>query len=188
MLGATMDNNLAAPPSFNDPWSASSDPFPHAQDTFNHAISPDFRDANVRRWNFNIQQQLGDDWILQVAYAGKNSHKLNDPREANMAAWRPGATDRNIQQLRQFLAQYCGSVSSLRADGDSTCNAMKLLLQKRFPMWAEGRTVELRGEFYDLLNRPNLGNPNANVRSPAFGRITRAGDSRVVQVALRYDV
>ncbi len=62
-----------------------------------------------------------------------------------------------------------------------------LAVQKRFPMWAEGHTVELRGEFYDLLNRPNFGNPNGNLRSPAFGRITGAGGSRVVQVALRYD-
>ena len=366
---------LAAPPSFNDPWSASSDPFPYSQDTFNYAnpvrqyaISPDFRDAYVQQWNLNIQQQLGDDWFLQVAYVGKNSHKLNYPREANMATWQPGATARNIQQRRQFLTQYYGSVSSLHADGNSTYNAMQLLLQKRFargytlqtsysfgkslddrsrsvpgqtgpqnpfdphagekarsdfdqkhifsmngildlpfghgrrfgggwhpalnaiaggwrlsgivrllsgiplsvisgrdyalvgagrnlgpqrpdvvgewklpggrsrgetiaryfdttaftrnagpgkegqfgnagrniitgtgdvvttlavqkrfPMWAEGHTVELRGEFYDLLNRPNFGNPNGNLRSPAFGRITGAGGSRVVQVALRYD-
>ncbi len=366
---------LAAPPSFNDPWSASSDPFPYSQDTFNYAnpvrqyaISPDFRDAYVQQWNLNIQQQLGDDWFLQVAYVGKNSHKLNYPREANMALWQPGATARNIQQRRQFQTQHYGSVSSLHADGNSTYNAMQLLLQKRFargytvqtsysfgkslddrsrsvpgqtgpqnpfnphagekarsdfdqkhifsmngildlpfgrgrkfgrdwhpalnalaggwrlsgivrllsgiplsvrsgrdyalvgagrnlgpqrpdvvgewklpggrsrgetiaryfntdaftrnagpgkegqfgnagrnvitgtgdvvttlavqkrfPMPAEGHTVELRGELYDLLNRPNFGNPNGNLRSPAFGRITGAGGSRVVQVALRYD-
>ena len=62
-----------------------------------------------------------------------------------------------------------------------------LAVQKRFPMWAEGHTVELRGDLFDLLNRPNFGNPNGNLRSPAIGRITGAGGSRVVQVALRYD-
>ena len=60
-------------------------------------------------------------------------------------------------------------------------------IQKRFSLPKDGHTVELRGEFYDLLNRPNFGNPISNMRSPAFGRTTRAGGSRVVQVALRYD-
>ena len=59
--------------------------------------------------------------------------------------------------------------------------------EKRFPLPKDGHAVELRGEFYDLLNRPNFGNPISNPRSPAFGRTTRAGGSRVVQVALRYD-
>ena len=366
---------LAAPPSFADPWSESSDPFPYSQDTFNYAnpvrqyaISPDFRDAYVQQWNLNIQQQLADSWFLQIAYVGKNSHKLNYPREANMALWQPGATARNVQQRRQFLTDFYGSVSSLHADGNSTYNAFQLLLQKRFArgytlqtsysfgkslddrsrsvpgqtgpqnpfdphsgekarsdfdqqhifslngIWdlpfgrgqkfgggwhpalnavaggwrlsgivrllsgvplsvvsgrdfalvgagrnlgpqrpdvvgewklpggrsrgetlaryfntdafirnagpgkegqfgnagrniitgpgdivttlgiqkrfslpKDGHTIEFRGEFYDLLNRPNFGNPISNLRSPAFGRTTRAGGSRVVQLALRYD-
>ena len=366
---------LAAPPSFSDPWSASSDPFPYAQDSFDYsnpvrqyAMSPDFRDAYVQQWNFNIQQQLGESWFLQVAYVGKNAHKLNYPREANIALWEPGATARNIQQRRQFLPEFYGSVSSLHADGNSTYNALQLLvqkrfsrgytlqtsysfgkslddrsrsvpgqtgpqdpfnphagerarsdfdqkhifslngiwdlpfgrghkfgggwhpalnaiaggwrlsaigrlltgapfgvvsgrdfalvgagrnlgpqrpdvagewklpggrsrgetiaryfnteafvrnagpgkegqfgnagrniitgpgdivttlgIQKRFPLPKEGHTVEFRGEFYDLLNRPNFRNPVANLRSPAFGRTTGAGGARVVQLALRYD-
>ena len=62
-----------------------------------------------------------------------------------------------------------------------------LAIQKRFLLPAEGHAIELRGEGYDLLNRPNFGSPNANLVSPAFGRITGAGGARVVQVDLRYD-
>ncbi len=366
---------LAAPPSFNDPWSESSDPFPYPGGVFNYsnpvrqyAIDPNFRDAYVQQWNLNIQQQLADSWFLQVAYVGKNSHRLNYPREANIASYEPGATARNVQQRRQFLTDFYGSVSSLHADGNSTYNALQLLLQKRFSggytlqtsysfgkslddrsrsvpgqtgpqnpfdphsgeksrsdfdqrhifslngIWdlpfgrgqkfgggwhpalnaiaggwrlstivrllsgtpfsavsgrdfalvgagrnlgpqrpdvvgewelsggrsrgetisryfntdaftrnagpgkegqfgnagrniitgpgdiettlaiqkrfvlpKEGHTIEFRGEIYDLLNRPDFSNPNGNLVSPAFGRITRAGGSRVVQVALRYD-
>ena len=130
---------LAAPPSFSDPWSESSDPFPYSQDTFNYAnpvrqyaISPDFRNTYVQQWNLNIQQQLADSWLLQLACVGKNAHKLNYPREANMAIWEPGATARNVQQRRQFLTEYYGSVSSLHADGNSTYNAFQMLPQKRF--------------------------------------------------------
>jgi len=69
--------------------------------------------------------------------------------------------------------------------GDVVTN---LAIQKRFPLPKEklGR-IEFRGEIFGLLNRPNLGNPNANLVSKAFGRITSAGGSRVVQLALRWD-
>ena len=62
-----------------------------------------------------------------------------------------------------------------------------LAARKRFLLPKEGHAIEFRGEFYDLLNRPNFSNPIANLVSPAFGRITRAGGSRVLQLALRYD-
>jgi hypothetical protein len=45
--------------------------------------------------------------------------------------------------------------------------------------------LQIRGEFFNLLNRVNLGNPNTNASSVQFGRITSAGSPRVVQVALK---
>jgi hypothetical protein len=45
--------------------------------------------------------------------------------------------------------------------------------------------VQLRGEAFNLLNHANLGTPNANVSSAQFGRITSAGNPRVMQVALK---
>jgi outer membrane receptor protein involved in Fe transport len=47
--------------------------------------------------------------------------------------------------------------------------------------------VQLRTEMFNLLNRQNLGNPDANLSSPNFGRITNTvGDPRVIQLALKY--
>ena len=63
-----------------------------------------------------------------------------------------------------------------------------LAIQKRFPLPKERLgQIEFRGEFFNLLNRPNLNNPSPNLVSPAFGRITRAGEARVVQLGLRWD-
>jgi len=45
--------------------------------------------------------------------------------------------------------------------------------------------LQIRGEFFNLFNRVNLGNPNANQGSANFGRITGAGAPRVAQVALK---
>jgi hypothetical protein len=45
--------------------------------------------------------------------------------------------------------------------------------------------MQLRAEFFNLLNTVNLGNPNTNASSAQFGRITSAGNPRVIQLAAR---
>jgi hypothetical protein len=51
----------------------------------------------------------------------------------------------------------------------------------------DGRTLELRFEAFNLLNHVNWGNPATNLDAGTFGRITtQAGDSRVLQFAVKY--
>ena len=58
----------------------------------------------------------------------------------------------------------------------------------------EGMALEIRGECFNLLNRAQYGNPNADISAPAsFGRITTlvnngpigSGTPRQFQIALR---
>lgn len=70
----------------------------------------------------------------------------------------------------------------LRAPG--TVN-IDMSLFKNIPLW-EQHTFQLRGEFFNVPNRTNLGGPNANFSSSLFGRITSAGSPRVIQLALKY--
>ena len=58
---------------------------------------------------------------------------------------------------------------------------------KSFAMpWSERHKTEFRAEFFNLFNRANLGNPNATRINALFGRITSAGEPRIVQLGLRY--
>ncbi|MBI4874342.1 MAG: TonB-dependent receptor [Acidobacteria bacterium] len=50
----------------------------------------------------------------------------------------------------------------------------------------EGRRLQFRSEFFNLFNRVNLNNPNANQSAATFGRISGAGSPRVIQMALKY--
>jgi hypothetical protein len=50
---------------------------------------------------------------------------------------------------------------------------------------AGGWRMQFRAECFNLLNTVNLGNPNMNASSAQFGRITSAGNPRVIQLALR---
>ena len=49
----------------------------------------------------------------------------------------------------------------------------------------EGANLQFRAEFYNLFNRTNLNNPNTNFLLSTFGRITSAGEPRIMQLALR---
>lgn len=50
----------------------------------------------------------------------------------------------------------------------------------------ETHRIQFRAEAFNLFNRVNFGNPNANRNAAAFGRITTADSPRVIQLALKY--
>jgi outer membrane receptor protein involved in Fe transport len=50
----------------------------------------------------------------------------------------------------------------------------------------EGKSVEFRAEAFNMPNHMNPGNPNTVFSSQTFGRITSAGDPRIMQLALKY--
>ncbi|MEK7404155.1 MAG: hypothetical protein AAB225_03525, partial [Acidobacteriota bacterium] len=50
----------------------------------------------------------------------------------------------------------------------------------------EGYRVQFRTEIFNLFNRVNLGNPNANQSAATFATITSAGSPRVIQMALKF--
>ncbi|MGH7247418.1 MAG: hypothetical protein ACREH9_04870, partial [Pseudomonadota bacterium] len=60
-------------------------------------------------------------------------------------------------------------------------------LQKSFPI-AERRRMQLRADFFNLFNNVHLNAPGSNLSSAStFGKITGAGDPRIVQLALRLE-
>ena len=70
----------------------------------------------------------------------------------------------------------------LRTDGIKTWNAS---VAKRWP-FAESRLVELRGEFFNILNRTSFGYPGFIADSPQFGKQSSTFVSgRQIQVALK---
>lgn len=46
--------------------------------------------------------------------------------------------------------------------------------------------IQLRGEFFNVLNRANFNNPTTTVSSGGFGSITGSGDPRIGQLALKF--
>lgn len=50
----------------------------------------------------------------------------------------------------------------------------------------EGRRIQFRAECFNLLNHANLGLPENDLESPAFGQILQAGPPRLLQLALKF--
>jgi hypothetical protein len=51
----------------------------------------------------------------------------------------------------------------------------------------EKHELSIRFEVFNALNHPNWNNPNLNITSSTFGRITSAGTLRQLQLAAKYD-
>jgi len=69
-----------------------------------------------------------------------------------------------------------------------------LAVLKKFRPWKQERlgALEFRAEAFNLLNFVNLGQPQATMTSPVFGKITNTatgslGNPRLIQMGLRYD-
>ena len=74
-----------------------------------------------------------------------------------------------------------GGVGLVRADGKINFD---LSLLKNIP-FGERRKIQLRGEFFNVGNHPNFGNPGGTFGGPGFGVVASADPGRRVQVGAR---
>ena len=106
---------------------------------------PNFRNAVVQQWNFNIQRQIGRSYIATAAYVGSKGNHLFMANQLNPAIFgRPG----NVNQRRLFGPTY-GPVTNQSSQGNSTYHALQLTLNKRL---TNGFTVLANYTFSKLLD------------------------------------
>lgn len=114
----------------------------------------------------------------------------------NQAPDLPVKVDRSVYLSGQpgylrsaFTAPAVGTVgnsqrSYFRQQGFIGVNA-SLIKNNRLNFLGEAGNLQLKFEFFNVLNRVNLGGVDGNLNNSNFGRITSQGDPRVIQVGAR---
>ena len=101
------------------------------------AIDRHRKDLSYNEWDFLIQQQLPQDWLLQVGYTGSEGHHLFDKYTVNLIDPLTG---------KRPLAGF-GSFGLKTNDGNNNFNSLQVSLHRRFVrgllfqtnyMWSHG--------------------------------------------------
>jgi hypothetical protein len=81
-----------------------------------------------------------------------------------------------------FSGQF-GNVGRNAVYGPGQIN-FDMALTRRFPV-SERWKLDLRADFFNILNHANWNNPGTNITSATFGEITSFGSPRLIQLALK---
>jgi len=115
-LGAQLPLSLSDPfPSF----------FPVAIPSSALAVQRDLRTAYTQQWNFNVQQELGRNRVIELAYAGSKGTKLLGARDLNQP--NPSPQTPNLRPQPQFA-----DINILESRGDSSYQSLQARFQQSF--------------------------------------------------------
>jgi hypothetical protein len=129
-------------------------------------------------WQFN--------WVITyqsmtaLAFSGSERIRRSDNNPKNVDRWFD--VTQFVPQEPFTLRQTSSRIADLRQQGIRRwdCTVMKKT------KLSEGVTMQLQGEFYNMLNTTHLGTPNTTVTNANFGRITGTFlGPREIQVAMR---
>ena len=137
---------LNTPQSFSNPYAGQENPFPYTPPvtseeraayqffrpvTIGLSVNPDQAAPYIQQWNFNVQRELAQDYLLTVAYIGTKGTRLPIRNELNPAIYGPGATAGNTNARRVYAPQFA-SIIDYQTVINSTYNSLQTTLNKRF--------------------------------------------------------
>jgi hypothetical protein len=119
------------------------------------------RTPYVQHFNFNVQQEVARDLVVQVGYMGKIGHKLLMGLAANPALYGPGATAGNIDKRR--LLPGFGNNTFISSLANSRYNALQVEATKRFSRsfsfqmaYTFSRSIDMESSVSVAGNTPNV--------------------------------
>jgi len=129
----------------------------------------DWKVGYSQAWNFTIEQQLGANYLLRVAYVANKGTHLQSFAELNPALYSPGATLRNTDARRPD-APYFASVKELVDNANSSYHSLQITTEKRFSRnfsflafytWSKAIDTESVNNQFTISN-PNPFDPKFN--------------------------
>jgi len=111
---------------------------------------------------------------------GRSGNFFFNPGNFTTAGLPSSAEARANPALRTY-----GSLPRNIFRGPSRYN-IDIAVAKNTPLIKEKLDMELRAEFFNLLNNAQFGNPSTNINSSLFGQITTTADPRIIQLAVKF--
>jgi hypothetical protein len=108
------------------------DPSRPASGTTRSIFDINFRDGYTINWNLNVQQQLGTNYMVELAYAGARGRQYilkDDPNEAPAVV---GVTNSNVNRPYATLAPALRSIGQVQSDGELDYHGLLLKVQRRY--------------------------------------------------------
>ena len=119
------------------------------------ALDPHFTNPNVQHWQASIQQELGWNSVLEVAYAGSKGTHLYEFRNINEI---PASSNPSANYSAERLRPYLGNdLTYWCACDSSTYSALQLKLEKRLSSGLSFLTAFTYGKSLDEQSQASLG-------------------------------
>jgi hypothetical protein len=108
------------------------DPTRPASGTTRSIFDINFRDAYTINWNVNVQQQIGQNYMLEIAYAGARGRQYLLKGNPNEAPATVGVTNSNVNRPYALLSPALRDVGQVQSGGILNYNGLLTKLQRRF--------------------------------------------------------
>jgi hypothetical protein len=119
------------------------------------SLDPNFTNPNVQHWQASIQQDLGWNTVLEVAYAGSKGTHLYEFRNLNQI---PASTNPSANYNAERLRPYLGTDLTFWCSCDSsTYSALQTKLEKRLSSGLSFLTAFTYGKSIDEQSQASLG-------------------------------
>ncbi len=129
------------------------------------AIQRDLRTAYMQHWNLNVQRQLGQSRVLEVAYVGSKGTKLLSARDINQGV--PNATGFVFRPVPQF-----DDINILESRANSNYHSLQTRFQQRLSRglsvlasYTWSKSIDDASNFFTSAGDPNFPQDSFNTRA-----------------------
>jgi carboxypeptidase family protein len=134
------------------------------------AFEIDARDSYAMNWNLNLQQQLGRDYLVELAYVGSRGEQLVLKTDQNQAPPIVGVTNPNVNRPYAQVSPLLGTVGTVQTSGTLDYHALLVRLQRRFANGFSFLNAYTYAKAIDLASDNDGGVTLTNVYDPGYNR------------------
>jgi len=142
-----------------------------------------FRDAYTTNWNLNVQQQIGRNYMVEVAYVGSRGRQMMVKGDPNQAPPVVGVTNQNINRPFFGVSPQLTSLGQVQSTGTLDYHGLLVKFMRRFAngfsflnSYTYGKAIDLNSDNDGSVSLTNVYNPAYN-RGPADYDITHTFSS-----------